>query len=94
MSKLFQENSQSIGDTPIIKFNHVTIGAKATVLERLKDVIPRIRSNAASVHMIWDAAERVVLKPVVEIPGSGGGGGRIRSRRAACTGAGRSQYEV
>ena len=31
MSKIYADNSQSIGNTPLIKLNHVTEGCKATV---------------------------------------------------------------
>lgn len=32
MAKIFTDNSQSIGGTPLIKLNRITAGAKATVL--------------------------------------------------------------
>ena len=36
MGKIFQDNSQSIGNTPLIKLNHITAGAKATVLGKIE----------------------------------------------------------
>ena len=36
MGKIYQDNSQSIGNTPLIKLNHLTAGAKATVLAKIE----------------------------------------------------------
>jgi len=36
MSKIYADNSQSIGNTPLIKLNHITEGAKATVLVKIE----------------------------------------------------------
>ena len=36
MSHVFADNSQSIGHTPLVKLNHVTAGAKATVLAKIE----------------------------------------------------------
>ena len=78
MSKnIYADNSQSIGNTPLIKLNHVIDGAKATVLVKIEGRNPsysvkcRIGSN-----LIWDAEKRGVLKPGVEIiePTSGNTG--------------------
>jgi cysteine synthase len=77
MSRIYQDNSQSIGNTPLVRLNHVTKGAQATVLAKVEgrnaaySVKDRIGAN-----MIWDAEERGVLKPGVEIvePTSGNTG--------------------
>jgi cysteine synthase len=77
MSRIYADNSQSIGNTPIIKLNHITKGAKATVLVKIEG-----RNPACSVKcrigasMIWDAEERGILKAGVEIiePTSGNTG--------------------
>ena len=77
MSRIFQDNSQSIGNTPLVRLNHVTKGAQATVLAKIEgrnaaySVKDRIGAN-----MIWDAEARGVLKPGVEIvePTSGNTG--------------------
>jgi cysteine synthase len=77
MSRIYLDNSQSIGNTPLIKLNHVTKGAKATVLAKVEgrnaaySVKDRIGAN-----MIWDAEQRGVLKPGMEIvePTSGNTG--------------------
>jgi cysteine synthase A len=77
MKKIYADNSQSIGNTPLIKFNHVTAGAKATVLAKIEGRNPaysvKCRIGAA---MIWDAEEKGLLKPGVEIiePTSGNTG--------------------
>jgi cysteine synthase len=76
-TKIYADNSQSIGNTPLIKLNHVTAGAKATVLAKVEG-----RNSAFSVkdrigaNLIWDAEKRGVLKPGVEIiePTSGNTG--------------------
>ncbi len=77
MSKVYADNSQSIGNTPLVRLNKVTAGAGATVLGKVEGRNPaysvkcRIGSN-----MIWDAERRGVLRPGVEIvePTSGNTG--------------------
>jgi cysteine synthase A len=60
----FDDNSQSIGRTPLVKLNRVTDGAKATVLGKIEGRNPsysvKCRIGAA---MIWDAEKRGWLKP-------------------------------
>jgi cysteine synthase A len=77
MEKIYADNSQSIGNTPLVKLNHVTQGAKATVLAKIEGRNPaysvKCRIGAA---MIWDAEKKDLLKPGVEIiePTSGNTG--------------------
>jgi cysteine synthase A len=77
MAHIFQDNSQSIGRTPLIKLNRITQGAKATVLAKIEGRNPaysvKCRIGAA---MIWDAEKRGVLTPGKEIvePTSGNTG--------------------
>ncbi|MEI6789090.1 MAG: pyridoxal-phosphate dependent enzyme, partial [bacterium] len=77
MSKVYADNSQSIGNTPLVKLNKVTQGAKATILAKIEGRNPaysvKCRIGAA---MIWDAEKRGILKPGVEIiePTSGNTG--------------------
>jgi cysteine synthase A len=77
MSNIFQDNSFSIGRTPLIRLNRITDGAKATVLAKIEGRGPgysvKDRIGAA---MIWDAEERGVLTPQKEIiePTSGNTG--------------------
>jgi cysteine synthase A len=60
----FTDNAQSIGQTPLVKLNRITDGAKATVLAKIEGRNPsysvKCRIGAA---MIWDAEKRGVLKP-------------------------------
>lgn len=77
MAKWFEDNAQSIGNTPLIKLNRVTDGAGATVLAKIEGRNPaysvKCRIGAA---MIWDAEERGLLGPGKEIvePTSGNTG--------------------
>lgn len=77
MSRIYQDNSQSIGNTPLVRLNHVTKGAKATVLAKVEGRNPAYSVKCRiGANMIWDAEERGVLKPGVEIvePTSGNTG--------------------
>jgi cysteine synthase A len=73
----YQDNSFSIGRTPLVKLNRVVDGAKATVLAKIEGRNPaysvKCRIGAA---MIWDAEERGILKPGTAIvePTSGNTG--------------------
>jgi cysteine synthase A len=77
MKKIYEDNSRSIGNTPLVKLNRITDGAKATVLAKIEGRNPaysvKCRIGAA---MIWDAEEKGLLKPGVEIiePTSGNTG--------------------
>jgi cysteine synthase A len=74
---IFADNSQAIGRTPLVRLNRVTDGATATVLAKIEGRNPaysvKCRIGAA---MIWDAEQRGVLKPGIEIvePTSGNTG--------------------
>jgi cysteine synthase A len=77
MAKIFDDNSQSIGNTPLIRLNHVTKGAGATVLAKIEGRNPAYSVKCRiGASMIWDAEQRGVLKPGVEIiePTSGNTG--------------------
>ena len=77
MSRIYEDNSQSIGNTPLVRLNHVTKGAKATVLAKVEGRNPAYSVKCRiGANMIWDAEERGVLKPGVEIvePTSGNTG--------------------
>jgi len=77
MSNWFQDNAQSIGNTPLVKLNRITDGAQATVLAKIEGRNPaysvKCRIGAA---MIWDAEQRGLLGPGKEIvePTSGNTG--------------------
>jgi cysteine synthase len=77
MSAIYADNSQSIGNTPLIKLNHVIDGAKGTVLVKIEGRNPAYSVKCRiGANLIWDAEKRGVLKPGVEIiePTSGNTG--------------------
>lgn len=77
MSRVYKDNSESIGNTPLVQLNRIVQGSKARVLAKIEGRNPsysvKCRIGAA---MIWDAESRGVLKPGVEIvePTSGNTG--------------------
>lgn len=77
MSKIFVDNSQSIGGTPLVRLNHIAKGSKATILAKIEGRNPTYSIKCRiGANMIWDAEKRGVLKPGVEIiePTSGNTG--------------------
>jgi len=77
MKRIYIDNSESIGNTPLVRLNHITQGTKAAILAKIEGRNPaysvKCRIGAA---MIWDAEERGLLKLGVEIvePTSGNTG--------------------
>lgn len=77
MSRWYEDNSRSIGQTPLVRLNRVTDGAKATVLAKIEGRNPaysvKCRIGAA---MVWDAEQRGLLGPGHELvePTSGNTG--------------------
>lgn len=68
MSKVYADNSQAIGRTPLVQLNRVTKGAKARVLAKVEGRNPAFSVKCRiGASMIWDAEKRGVLKPGVEI---------------------------
>ena len=77
MPNWFEDNSKSIGHTPLVRLNRVIDGAPATVLGKIEGRNPaysvKCRIGAA---MVWDAEERGLLGPGKELvePTSGNTG--------------------
>src|SRR5512147_1430604 len=75
--KIFDDNSLSIGNTPLVRLNRLTQGIGATVAAKIEGRNPaysvKCRLGAA---MVWDAEKRGVLGPGKEIiePTSGNTG--------------------
>ena len=61
---VFEDNSFSIGRTPLVRLNHVTEGAPATVLAKIEGRNPAYSVKCRiGASMIWDAERRGILKP-------------------------------
>ena len=78
MSRIYLDNAQSIGNTPLVRLNRMAQGTQAAaVLGKVEGRNPaysvKCRIGAA---MIWDAEERGLLKPGIAIvePTSGNTG--------------------
>ncbi len=74
---IYEDNSLSIGRTPLIKLNRVTGGAPVTLLGKIEGRNPAYSVKCRiGASMVWDAENRGVLKPGKEIiePTSGNTG--------------------
>lgn len=77
MSKIYQDNSLTIGRTPLVRLHRMADGLKATVLAKIEGRNPSYSVKCRiGASMIWDAEKRGVLKPGIEIvePTSGNTG--------------------
>ena len=75
--RIFDDNSLSIGQTPLVRLTRVTQGAGATVLAKIEGRNPAYSVKCRiGASMIWDAEERGVLRPGKELiePTSGNTG--------------------
>ncbi|WP_086480436.1 cysteine synthase A [Oceanospirillum sanctuarii] len=75
MSKVFDDNSLTIGETPLVKINRLTSHGK--VFAKLESRNPAFSVKCRiGANMIWDAEKRGALKPGMEIvePTSGNTG--------------------
>jgi cysteine synthase A len=74
---IHQDNSYSIGRTPLVRLNRVTAGARATVLAKIEGRNPSYSVKCRiGASMVWDAERRGVLTPGKELiePTSGNTG--------------------
>jgi len=73
----FEDNSLSIGKTPLVRFNRIVDGAGTKVYGKIEGRNPAYSVKCRiGASMIWDAEKRGVLKPGVELvePTSGNTG--------------------
>ena len=66
--RVFEDNTKSIGRTPLVRINRLDAASRATVYAKIEGRNPaysvKCRIGAA---MVWDAEERGVLKPGMSI---------------------------
>jgi cysteine synthase len=64
MGKIYEDNAQSIGNTPLVRLNRIPAGLPGTILAKIEGRNPaysvKCRIGAA---MIWDAERKGILKP-------------------------------
>jgi cysteine synthase A len=76
-ARIFEDNTFSIGRTPLVRLKRLTVGCRATVLAKVEGRNPsfsvKCRVGAA---MVWEAERRELLKPSMTIvePTSGNTG--------------------
>jgi len=75
--RVYEDNSFSIGHTPLVRLNRVSAGAKATIWAKVEGRNPAfsVKCRIGS-SMVWDAEERGILKAGKEMiePTSGNTG--------------------
>lgn len=77
MPRLFADNAKSIGGTPLVQLNRITSGCRAKVFAKIEGRNPAYSVKCRiGASMIWDAEERGVLRPGIEViePTSGNTG--------------------
>ena len=62
--QIYDDNSLSIGRTPLVRLNRVTDGGKAIVLAKIEGRNPAYSVKCRiGANMVWDAEKRGILKP-------------------------------
>lgn len=77
MSRIYEDQSYAIGNTPLVKLNKLTAGMQATVLAKVEARNPAFSVKCrVGANMIWDAEKRGVINKDSEIvePTSGNTG--------------------
>jgi cysteine synthase A len=77
MGTVYEDNSLSIGRTPLVRLNRITDGGKAMILAKIEGRNPAYSVKCRiGASMVWDAEKRGILKPGMEIvePTSGNTG--------------------
>ncbi|MBM4307961.1 MAG: cysteine synthase A [Deltaproteobacteria bacterium] len=77
MAQFFNDNSFSIGNTPLVRINRMSQGLKATILGKVEGRNPAYSVKCRiGASMIWTAEKQGLLKPGMEIiePTSGNTG--------------------
>ncbi len=77
MARIFEDNSLSIGSTPLIRLNRLTQGLEATVVAKVEGRNPAYSVKCRiGASMIWDAEQKGLVRPGVTVvePTSGNTG--------------------
>jgi cysteine synthase A len=63
MARIYEDNSLSIGNTPLVRLNRITAGLPATVVVKVEGRNPAYSVKCRiGASMIWDAERRGILK--------------------------------
>ena len=64
MARIYEDNTKSIGRTPLVRINRITKGAGATILAKVEGRNPAYSVKCRiGASMVWDAEKRGVLGP-------------------------------
>jgi cysteine synthase A len=77
MRNIYDDNSFSIGRTPLVRLNHISADGGATIIAKIEGRNPAYSVKCRiGASMVWDAEHRGVLKPGMKIvePTSGNTG--------------------